>query len=301
MVDITDLFPSSAALNVVTWAPDSGENLTLTAALNTHYQIDLSGLTADATLTLPSPSSVQQSISLYIESGNLSYLLKIQSTSGKTFMGQAGGSENDKYRLYTFGESLIIRPLSNLSGWYIRKHEDGRIPGVSRMQAGGVNDQDEQYLGGASGSWANVGNYIDQVGDVGFIHNPGTLTNPSADPSYLQPRRRMGIDGIGYYASESNTIGDPTYPVSATDEYVRVFAQSYDYDSEIVLGANNTPISFASVAGRGTRVTVAYSLTYPELGPSSEIGVRFQASNFDADIGSVHWNTVFLALKEVLI
>ena len=296
---LADLFPTAASLAVVSWAPDSGESLTLTAAMDTHYQIDLSGLTADATLTLPAPTSVQQAVSLYIEVGDLDYLLKIAGDTGVVFMATTG-AEDPRFRLYTTGESLIIRPLADLSGWYIRKHEDGRIPGSSRMQAGGTNDQDEQTVGGA-GAWANVGNYIDQVGDVGFTHNPGTKTDPSADPSYLKPRRKMGIEGIGYYVTDLNTVGDPAYQNAATDEYVRMFAQCYDYNDGSVYGAAVETVKIATAAGHGTRLNVAYSVAYPEVTPDAEIGTRFQASNFLADVGSVHWNTTFLYLKEVLI
>ena len=96
----------------------------IAAAVNTMYVRDISGFSADRTLTLPTTAAVGDRVGLMIETGDATYELLITAAASDTLNGVAGGTEWS--RLFITGEVVIMRCVEANTTWVVE--QDGRIP-----------------------------------------------------------------------------------------------------------------------------------------------------------------------------
>jgi len=264
---------SVVVLSESSQAPTSSD---IAAALNTHYNVDLSSLTADVHLVLPTPASSADRISLYIEVGNSTYLLKVKGDTGVKFFAETA-SEDDRFRYYTAGESATLVPNSSLDGWIIPRHLDGRMPGAVRIEGDGSTSQ--TYSGS---SWVDHGNMPATAFNDGFIAVAGDPGDPAAPTaSTVAPRRRMNLTGSANYASNNNAVPDGT----------NVKVQVYDFTTATAFNSDNRAM------GSATRCVMAFPFDYRDVAPGDAIGVRFQGVD---NLGVAPWNTQHLVVKEQL-
>jgi hypothetical protein len=94
----------------------------LSAAVNTWYHWDISGLTADRTLTLPATAVVGDRVAITITTGDDAYEVLITAASGDTLAAIAGGTEWS--RLFITGEVVILRCIVANTTWIVEY--DGR-------------------------------------------------------------------------------------------------------------------------------------------------------------------------------
>jgi hypothetical protein len=95
----------------------------LSAAVNTWYHWDISGLTAERTLTLPATAAVGDRVALKITTGDDTYRVVVTAASGDTLDGAAGGSGWSG--LFIDGEVVIMRCIVANTTWIVEY--DGRI------------------------------------------------------------------------------------------------------------------------------------------------------------------------------
>lgn len=101
----------------------TGTSGAISAAVNTLYVADMSGWTADRTLTLPATAAVGDRVGVMASVGDDTYELIITASSGDTINGIAGGTEWS--RLFITGEVVILRCVAADSAWVVE--QDGRI------------------------------------------------------------------------------------------------------------------------------------------------------------------------------
>lgn len=102
----------------------TGTSGAISAAVNTLYVADMSGWTADRTLTLPTTAAVGDRIGLMVTVGDADYEWLITAATSDTLNGVAGGTEWS--RLFITGEVVILRCVTANSAWVVEY--DGRIP-----------------------------------------------------------------------------------------------------------------------------------------------------------------------------
>lgn len=100
-----------------------------TISVNRWHYLDLSGLTANRTATLPATSAVGDWVGLHITTGDDAYELLVTAGAGDTLNAVAGGTEWS--RLFITGERLLLRCVVANTTWVVE--EDGRIPCVASM------------------------------------------------------------------------------------------------------------------------------------------------------------------------
>lgn len=113
----------------------------LSAAVNTLYHWDISGLTADRTLTLPTTAAVGDRVAITIATGDDAFEVLITAASGDTLATIAGGTEWS--RLFITGEVVVMRCIVANTTWIVE--HDGRIP-----QYGVLEDSTGQTVPGDS-------------------------------------------------------------------------------------------------------------------------------------------------------
>lgn len=101
----------------------TGTSGAISAAVNTLYVADMSGWTADRTLTLPTTAAVGDRIGLMVTVGDADYEWLITAATSDTLNGVAGGTEWS--RLFITGEVVILRCVTANSAWVVEY--DGRI------------------------------------------------------------------------------------------------------------------------------------------------------------------------------
>lgn len=142
----------------------------LAAAVNTLYVADISGFTAERTLTLPGTAAVGDRVGLFISTGDDAYEFLITATAGDTLNGVAGGTEWS--RLFITNELVVMRCTVANTTWIVEY--DGRIPMKAMMsaasaQTGIVSGTETTVTKGASGSWSediNIGNILDTANNA---------------------------------------------------------------------------------------------------------------------------------------
>ena len=137
----------------------------LSAAVNTWYHWDISGLTAQRTLTLPSTAEVGDRVALRITTGDDTYRVVITAASGDTLDGIAGGTGWSG--LFISGEVVIMRCIVANTTWIVEF--DGRIPCRHRLYRLG-NSSD---LPLAASAWSTLTFTHEEIGR-GNIGNLGS-------------------------------------------------------------------------------------------------------------------------------
>jgi hypothetical protein len=105
--------------NLVFAYPAAGD---ITAAENTHYDIVMAGMSADANFILPATSVVGQKIRLTVSSGDATYKLIIKGAASVTI--NNGSAATEWSRVFTTGETLEFVSV-NTNAWHVCL--DGRI------------------------------------------------------------------------------------------------------------------------------------------------------------------------------
>lgn len=108
----------------------TGTSGAISAAVNTLYVADMSGWTADRTLTLPATAAVGDRVGVMVSVGDDAYEWLITANTGDTLNGVAGGTEWS--RLFLTGEVVIMRCVVANSTWVVEL--DGRLPQICDME-----------------------------------------------------------------------------------------------------------------------------------------------------------------------
>lgn len=111
----------------------TGTSGAITAAVNTLYVADMSGWTADRTLTLPATAAVGDRVGVMVSVGDADYEWLITAASGDTLNGVAGGTEWS--RVFITGETVIMRCVAADATWVVE--QDERIPIQARSVSTG--------------------------------------------------------------------------------------------------------------------------------------------------------------------
>jgi hypothetical protein len=133
---------------VTTAAAVTGSNVT--GVVGTLHALDLSGLTAARTFTLPAAAAVDDQVGVVITATHATpgRELLITAASGDTLAGIAGGTEWS--RVWQVGEKVLFRCIVADTTWVI--DSDGRIP-----QLGGIAISGSDITSGpAANTWAKV-------------------------------------------------------------------------------------------------------------------------------------------------
>lgn len=115
----------------------SGTSGAITAEVNTLYVADMSGWTADRTLTLPATAAVGDRVGMMVSVGDDAYEWLVTATAGDTLNGVAGGTEWS--RIFITGEVLIMRCVVANTTWVVEV--DGRIKCSVLVTANGSTTQ----------------------------------------------------------------------------------------------------------------------------------------------------------------
>lgn len=107
----------------------TGTSGAISAAVNTLYVADMSGWTADRTLTLPATAAVGDRVGVMVSVGDADYEWLITAASGDTLNAVAGGTEWS--RVFITGEVVVMRCVVADTTWVVES--DGRIPQIARM------------------------------------------------------------------------------------------------------------------------------------------------------------------------
>ena len=107
----------------------TGTSGAISAAVNTLYVADMSGWTADRTLTLPATAAVGDRVGVMVSVGDADYEWLITAATGDTLNGVAGGTEWS--RVFITGETVVFRCVAADSTWVVE--QDGRIPQNAAM------------------------------------------------------------------------------------------------------------------------------------------------------------------------
>lgn len=127
----------------------TGTSGAISAAVNTLYVADMSGWTADRTLTLPATAAVGDRVGVMVSTGDADYEWLITAASGDTLNGVAGGTEWS--RLFITGEVVILRCVAANATWVVEY--DGRIPCVATWRATGSGTNTQSI---SASTWAKV-------------------------------------------------------------------------------------------------------------------------------------------------
>lgn len=134
----------------------TGTSGAISAAVNTLYVADMSGWTADRTLTLPATAAVGDRVGMMVRVGDADYEWLVQANTGNTLNGVTAAEWS---RLFITGEVLIMRCVTANSEWVVEL--DGRIPQYSGL--GLTTDADGETSGvyalptSLGGAWTDQG------------------------------------------------------------------------------------------------------------------------------------------------
>ncbi len=106
----------------------SGTSGAIAAEVNTLYVADMSGWTADRTLTLPATAAVGDRVGMMVSVGDDAFEWIVQANTGDTLNGVSAAEWS---RLFITGEVVIMRCVVANSTWVVE--QDGRIPCVAGM------------------------------------------------------------------------------------------------------------------------------------------------------------------------
>lgn len=112
----------------------TGTSGAISAAVNTLYVADMSGWTADRTLTLPATAAVGDRVGVMVSVGDTAYEWLITAASGDTLNAVAGGTEWS--RVFMTGEVVLMRCVAANSEWIVE--QDGRKFESCRIDTNGT-------------------------------------------------------------------------------------------------------------------------------------------------------------------
>ena len=140
----------------------------IAAAVNTMYVRDISGFSADRTLTLPTTAAVGDRVGIMIETGDATYELLITAAASDTLNGVTGGTEWS--RVFITGEVVIMRCVEANTTWVVE--QDGRLPSSARIALGTADTTT------TAGSWQLpvFDTTIHNVGDLGINYTGAVIT-----------------------------------------------------------------------------------------------------------------------------
>lgn len=107
----------------------TGTSGAISAAVNTLYVADMSGWTADRTLTLPATAAVGDRVGVMVSTGDADYEWLITAASGDTLNGVAGGTEWS--RVYATGDCAVFRCVTANSAWVVDVNALSNVEGFS--------------------------------------------------------------------------------------------------------------------------------------------------------------------------
>lgn len=107
----------------------TGTSGAITAAVNTLYVADMSGWTADRTLTLPATAAVGDRVGVMVSTGDDAYEWLITANTGDTLNGVAGGTEWS--RVYATGDCVVFRCVTANSAWVVDVNAFSNVEGFS--------------------------------------------------------------------------------------------------------------------------------------------------------------------------
>lgn len=182
----------------------TGTSGAISAAVNTLYVADMSGWTADRTLTLPATAAVGDRVGVMVSVGDDAYEWIITAASGDTLNGVAGGTEWS--RVFITGEVVVMRCVVANSTWVVE--QDGRIPCRCEM-----------YLSADEGSKSAA--TFNKVGLDSSLVNVGDIASTSSERVNI---RRAGYYQVGCISSVSLNINGAQIGTIYVDaaEYRRV-------------------------------------------------------------------------------
>lgn len=236
---------TSAALEHVTVTGTSGA---IAAGVNTLYVADMSGWTADRTLTLPATASVGDRVGVMVSVGDDAHELLITAASGDTLNAVAGGTEWS--RVFITGEVVVMRCVTENATWIVE--QDGRIPmkcfarlstSASAETAGA-----DTYPTDKSGAWTIV---LDNSSI--FTAASGTITNRRAckadvlfggvSVNNIAPGNYFQV---GIYVAGAVALGPFLRSASTAGVIVQGSVQNYDFPI-------NTATRYYYQSGEGSR------------------------------------------------
>lgn len=173
----------------------------LSASVNTWYHWDISGLTAERTLTLPSTAAVGDRVALKITTGDDTYRVVITAASGDTLDGIAGGTGWSG--LFISGEVVIVRCIVANTTWIVEF--DGRIPCRSRLYRTAISPTAELV----NSAWTKLSFTEEENarGDTGVLGSNQVVM------------RRSGVVTVTVCAAVANltTLTNPTLVTAAAN------------------------------------------------------------------------------------
>lgn len=129
------------------------------AAVNTWYHWDISGLSADRSFSLPATAAVDDRIGLSIDVGDNNYEVMIKNAIGDTING-TDHSSSEWSKLFITGECVILRCVVANTDWVIE--HDGRIPCKAQLK----NNATQSVSNGVTTKISVLDNEIYDVGDI---------------------------------------------------------------------------------------------------------------------------------------
>ena len=118
-----------AFASVVSISPTTAN---ITASPNTHYQANVSGLTANRNFIIPAPSKIGDEIEINISTGDDAFAFLIIGDTSITI--NSGSAATEWSRLFITGEKVRLRATSATNWQVIR---DGRIPCLGTLERTG--------------------------------------------------------------------------------------------------------------------------------------------------------------------
>lgn len=173
----------------------------LSASVNTWYHWDISGLTAERTLTLPSTAAVGDRVALKITTGDDTYRVVITAASGDTLDGIAGGTGWSG--LFISAEVVIMRCIVANTTWVIEY--DGRIACRHRLYRTAISPTAELV----TSAWTKLSFTAEENarGDTGVLGSNQVVM------------RRSGVVTVTVCAAVANltTLNNPTLVTAAAN------------------------------------------------------------------------------------
>lgn len=267
--DLRD-FLWSSLLETDAQSPTTGN---ITGAAGKHYELDISGLTANRDFTLPASAAVGSMIAVTITTGDPDYELVLKGAATVTI--NNGSAATEWSRLFQDNESVLFR-ASSATNWNVVA--DKRIPAYAKIEGDATNDQ---TVSSSAGVYTENGNLQTTAYNYGCNITTGSRTTPTAS--------RIGVRRAGTYYCQGQWS---PYSNPSDQDYAQAIIYGGDYS-----GSSN-PAGTSKVGHTGT-ATPFLTFSGPlDLAAGDDVWIEYRSQT--TNVGVARWNANNLTVTELL-
>lgn len=239
----------------------TGTSGAITAAVNTIYIADMSGWTADRTLTLPATAAIGDRVGMMVSTGDDAYEWLVTAATGDTLDGVSGGTEWS--RLFMTGECVIFRCITANSTWVVehdgRKFETFRVitDGTTASHATGATKVSSELATvsyDTDAIWSTTNKrFLPRRKGKYLVHGHVQMASVGSGLAFVAQLYLGGVTNIagGPTTTSSASVTYPecdvaaVYQISTVGDYIELFI----YNQDVSRNTNSDNVYF-----EGTRI-----------------------------------------------